>query len=234
MPRRRTSAVRTAGGGEERERRALTRDVDNEIEIWLRDNDPANEQDVARYIEAFIEAHAQAMRERIRAWDLETAAFVTEMIKLSEGNFMYLVHMLPEIATGRLSRQTVARVGGLPQGLTGYYKRHWRDIKDADPGRFSTLQRPVLCFLAISREPVTIPQLMEWTHLDPGDIKNVIAEWREFLNEDPDSPPPRYEYIIAVSPSFLGAEENLRWYHSQIATTALSKIPGFLPSDSTS
>lgn len=202
-------------------------DVDNETEIWLRDDDPANEQDVARYIESFIDANPQAMRERIQAWDLEPAAFVTEITKLSEGNFMYLVYVLRDIAAGRLSRQTVGGISGLPRGLTGYYRRHWRDMKDADPGRFSTLQRPVLCFLAISREPVAIPQLMEWTHLDPGDIKDVITEWREFLNEDPDTQPPRYRIYHRSFAEFLDDRENLRWYHSQIATTALSKIPGF-------
>lgn len=208
-------------------------DVDNETDIWLRDDDPANEQDIARYIEAFMEAHAQAMRERIQAWHLAPAAFVTEMTKLSEGNFMYLVHVLPEITAGRLSRQTVGGIGGLPRGLTGYYKRHWRDMKDADPRRFSTLQRPVLCFLAISREPVTIPQLMEWTHLDPGDIKSVVDEWREFLNEDPGNQPPLYRVYHRSFAEFLDEQENLRWYHGQIATTALSKIPGFLRGDST-
>jgi hypothetical protein len=201
--------------------------VDHETGIWLRDDDPANEQDVARYIEAFIEAHPQAMHERIQGWDVEPAAFVTGVTKLSEGNFMYLVYVLPDIAAGRLSRQTVGGIGGLPRGLTGYYKRHWRDMKDADPGRFSALQRPVLCFLAVSQEPVTIPQLMEWTRLEPGDIKNVIAAWREFLNEDPDSQPSLYRIYHRSFAEFLEAEENLRWYDSQIATTALSKIPGF-------
>lgn len=206
-------------------------DVDNESEIWLRDDDPANEQDVARYIGAFIERHAQAMRDRIEAWNLQSSSFVKELTKLSEGNFMYLVHVLPEIAAGRLSRRTVGTIGGLPRGLTGYYKRHWRDMKDADPVRFSILQRPVLCFLAVSREPVTIPQLMEWTHLDPGDVKNVIAEWRQFLNEDPEGHPARYRIYHRSFAEFLDDQEGLRWYHGQIATAALSKIPGLLPAD---
>lgn len=208
-------------------------DVDNEAEIWLRDDDPANEKDVARCIEVFMETHEQAMRERIQAWDLAPDAFVTEMTRLSEGNFMYLVHVLPEIAAGRLSRETVGGISGLPRGLTGYYKRHWRDMKDADPGRFSTVQRPVLCFLAISREPVTIPQLMEWTRLDPGEVKGVVDEWREFLNEDSGSQPPVYRVYHRSFAEFLDVQENLRWYHSQIATIALSKIPGFMPGDST-
>lgn len=208
-------------------------DVDNETEIWIRDDDPANEHDVARYIEAFIDAHPRDMRERIQAWDLDPAAFVAELTRLSEGNFMYLVHVLPEIAAGRLSRETVGGIGSLPRGLNAYYKRHWRDMKDVDLGRFSTLQRPVLCFLAISREPVTILELMEWTHLDPGHIKSVIADWRRFLNEDSESDPPRYRIYHRSFAEFLDAEEDLRWYHSQIATRALSKIPGFLSGGST-
>lgn len=207
-------------------------DIDHQTEIWLRDDDPANERDVARYIDAFIEEHSEAMGERIQGWGLEPAAFVMEMVKLSEGNFMYLVYVLPEIAAGRLSGETVGGIGALPRGLKGYYQRHWRDMKDADPGRFSALQRPVLCFLAISREPVTIPQLMEWTHLEPGDVKSVVTDWREFLNEDSDSEPRRYRIYHRSFAEFLDTEENLRWYHSQIATAALSKIPGFLSGDS--
>ena len=81
---------------------------------------------------------------------------------------MYLVHVLPEIARGQLSLDGGGGIGALPRGLKGYYQRHWRDMKDADSDRFATFQRPVLCFLAISREPVTVPQLMEWTRLEPG------------------------------------------------------------------
>lgn len=206
-------------------------DVDSEIpQIWLRDDDPANKRDITRYIETFIDAHPR-LHERIREWGAESAAFVTEVTRLSEGNFMYLAHVLPEIAAGRLSRTAVGGIGGLPRGLTGYYERHWRDMRYADPGRFRAVQRPVLCFLAISREPVTVRQLAEWAHLQPGDVKDVIAELREFLNEDPDSHPPRYRIYHRSFVEFLEAKEDLPRYHSQIATTALSKIPGFLTDD---
>lgn len=202
-------------------------DVDHAAEIWIRDDDPANQRDVARYIETFIEAHADAMRTRIAEWDLSPAGFVTAMTALSEGNFMYLVHVLPAIAQGRLCKETVGGIDRLPRGLERYYQRHWRDMKDADPERFTAIQRPVLCFLAISREPVTVPQLMEWTRLEPGDIRRVIGEWREFLNEDLGTKPPRYRIYHRSFAEFLDDQENLRWYHAQIADTALAKIPGF-------
>jgi hypothetical protein len=203
-------------------------DVDNESEIWIREEDPANQQDVARYVENFMDTQSASMNDRIAAWGLSRPDFVEAIAGRSEGNFMYLVHVLPEIARGKLGPDEGEGMAALPRGLKGYYKRHWRDMKDADSARFENFQRPVLCFLAISREPVTIPQLMEWTRLDPGAVKDVVREWREFLNEDPDVEPPTYRIYHRSFGEFLDEEENLRWYHEQIAETALAKIPGFL------
>ena len=135
-------------------------------------------------MEAFLDAHADSMPARMAEWEVDREEFVEEQPALSEGNFMYLVYVLPEIAGGQLSRETVGAFTDLPRGLNGYYRRHWRDMKAADPQRFARHQRPVLCFLAISREPVTSPQLMSWTALDPGAMKGVLGEWREFLDED--------------------------------------------------
>jgi AAA ATPase domain len=203
-------------------------DVDNEADIWIRDDDPSNRQDVARYIEGYLGSNAQSMQERIAAWGVSEAEFVTKIVDLSEGNFMYLVHVLPEIASGTLGRADDGGIAGIPRGLNGYYARHWRQMKDADRERFTQLQRPVLCFLAISREPVTVPQLMEWTRLEPDDVRGVIDEWREFLNEDTQLQPPRYRIYHRSFAEFLDEQESLQWYRAQIVDTALAKIPGFL------
>ena len=200
-------------------------DVDHEAEIWIRDDDPANQQDVARYVEEFVTAHEEAMRARMAEWDVSLAAFVTQMIALSEGNFMYLVHVLPQIARGELGRPAAGGLDGLPRGLQRYYQRHWREMKDANPERFAGLQRPVLCFLATSREPVTVPRLREWTGLEPGDIRAVIEEWREFLNEVPGPAPPHYRLYHRSFADFLDEAEDLRWYHEQIARAILAKVP---------
>jgi hypothetical protein len=203
-------------------------DVDRAAEIWIRDDDPANRADVAHYVEAFIESRPQAMKTRMQEWGVSHAEFVEDVIGVSEGNFMYLVHVLPEIAGGRLSRATVGGIEGLPRGLRGYYRRHWRDMKDLDPDRFAGMQRPVLCFLAISREPVGLEQLTDWTGLEPGDVGSVLDQWREFLNEHSEARPPRYRIYHRSFAEFLDEQENLRWYHEQIAQRALDKIPGLL------
>jgi hypothetical protein len=202
-------------------------DVDDETDIWVRDDDPANRADVTRYVEEYVDAHAEVMSERIAAYALDRAGFASAVTDLSEGNFMYLVHVLPEIERGVLGADSVGGITGLPRGLRGYYQRHWRDMKDADADRFAREQRPVLCLLAISREPVTVPQLMEWTGIDPGAVRAVVGQWREFLNEDGASDPPRYRIYHRSFADFLDREEDLRYYHSRIASAALAKIPGF-------
>lgn len=201
-------------------------DVDHGIEIWIREEDPGNRADIARYIGSFIERHADAMAARLGEWGLGRDEFVSQLTGLSEGNFMYLVHVLPDIASGRLSRDTVGAIQGLPRGLTRYYQRHWRDMKDADPEKFARAQRPVLCFLAVSREPMTVDQLRDRTRLEPGTVRGVLREWHEFLNEEAG----QFRIYHRSFADFLDEHEELRYYHEQIAMTALAKIPGFYKS----
>jgi len=49
-------------------------DVDNEADIWIRDDDPSNRQDVARYIEGYLGSNAQSMQELAHALLVPQAA----------------------------------------------------------------------------------------------------------------------------------------------------------------
>ena len=140
---------------------------------------------------------------------------------------MYLVYVLRDLASRRLSLDPGGVVAGLPHGLTGYYLQHWSKMRDSDNTLFVTRQRPVLCFLAISLEPVALMQLVEWTQLEPGDIGQVLSDWQEFLNRDGGAPE-HYRLYHRSFAEFLDKHENLRWYHDKLASTALAKIPGFL------
>jgi hypothetical protein len=201
--------------------------VDHAAEIWIREEDPANQRDVAEYIHGFIGSHPDPLLRHIAEWGLSRQQFVELLAERSEGNFMYLVHVLPEIASGRVTGATLGDIHRLPHGLKAYYHRHWAEMKDADPERFKRLQRPVLCFLAISFEPVTTLDLAEWTAVEPGEVKAVIDEWRQFLNEDPDSRPPVFRIYHRSFAEFLDECENLAWYHDRIADDAIGRIPGF-------
>lgn len=199
-------------------------DVDRVNEIWLRDDDPQNTQDVRDYVHRFVRERHREMSPQIAQWRLSVDDFVAEITRRSEGNFMYLVHVLSDLANGKLAYGS----GGanLPVGLRDYYRRHWRQMKDRDEHKFLTRQRPVLCFLAVGREPVTIAQIADWTQLDPSAVQGVVAEWHEFLNVTPGTQP-RYRLYHRSFADFLDAEEGLRWYHEQIVEAAMTKIPGF-------
>jgi AAA ATPase-like protein len=204
-------------------------DVDNAADIWIHEDDPKNREDLGRYIDGFVDGNVGVMMKRITEWQVTREAFAREMATLAEGNFMYLVHVLPDIARGRLHAANVGTMSALPRGLKSYYQRHWREMKEANAERFTRVQRPVLCFLAISREPVTTTRLTQWTRLEPADVMSVIREWWEFLNEDPgDGSGSRYRLYHRSFADFLDEQENLRYYHDQIASSALAKIPGFL------
>ena len=58
-------------------------------------NDLQNLNDVRAYVGNFIQAHQeQPMTARIAAWKIGTDEFVELLTDKSQGNFMYLVHVL--------------------------------------------------------------------------------------------------------------------------------------------
>jgi hypothetical protein len=201
--------------------------VDHQSEIWIRESDPANTEDVQRYISAFLDRSGEQLARRLAQWDASAEELAAEVTRSCEGNFMYLVHVLPDLVSGRLDLRPGAAAGAaLPQGLRGYYEQHWRTMKSADEAEFGNRQRPVLCFLATALEPVGIGQLSEWTGLGPGEVRGVIRQWRGFLNEEP-GPPPTYRIYHRSFGEFLDAEEDLGWYQDHITDAALAQIPGF-------
>lgn len=139
---------------------------------------------------------------------------------------MYLVYVLDDILEGKLTKSSIDRIDRLPTGLRAYYERHWREMKKADPGRFERIYEPVLCQLAVVREPVTLQQLQEWTKLPAARIREVIREWRQFLNEhDDDGGDSRYRLYHASFQDFLREEVGLVRFHNNIVQTSLGKIP---------
>jgi hypothetical protein len=204
-------------------------DVDRRKDVYLRDDDPQNLVDVRAYVRNFLRAHAD-MTARVAAWNVADDDFVELMTEKSEGNFMYLVHVLEDIRSGMLSKDTLDRIQDLPTGLKEYYQRHWRAMRARDEQRFESIYEPVLRLLATVREPVSIAALEEWTKLDPARISQVIREWRPFLNETLSQQGGKQYRVYHTSFQEFLAEEGigLKPSHQRIAETALCKIPGFL------
>jgi hypothetical protein len=213
--------------------------ADPVIDIYLRDDDPRNLADVKTYIGEHIAANRERMQSRIDEWGVDEADFVEVLTGKSAGNFMYLVHVLRDIARGALTAANVDSIADLPAGLRRYYERHWDEMRSADPENFRRYQQPVVCLLATAREPVGLEQLLEWTArhwerqgwdpgaLEPMAVKDVLAAWREFLDEEAAGGERRYRVYHASFQDFLADEVGLVAYHAAIGESALSKIPGF-------
>jgi hypothetical protein len=187
----------------------------------------------------YAAANRERMHQRIEQWEVPEDEFVEVLTVKSAGNFIYLVHVLRDIARGALTAANVENIRKLPQGLKDYYRRHWNDMRSVDPEQFRRYQQPVVCLLATVREPVSVVQLLEWTRhywesegrepreLAPLAVKEVLTAWREFLNDDEVGGELRYRIYHASFQDFLADEVGLATYHETIGATALAKIPGF-------
>ncbi|MEU5693086.1 NACHT domain-containing protein [Actinosynnema sp. NPDC020468] len=184
--------------------------VDHRRDVHLRDDDPRNLADVREYV-------------RRRGTD---PALTDELVRRSEGNFMYVVHVLRDLRAGLLDPTS------LPQGLRAYYRKHWEVMRDRDPDLFRAYQEPVICLLATAREPVTVAEVAGWTRgywarsgwdttgFQRRVVVEVVRGWREFLNADGDA----YRVYHASFQDFLREEIGLEAHHDTIADTALAKI----------
>ncbi|MFF3333976.1 AAA family ATPase [Streptomyces sp. NPDC002888] len=202
--------------------------VNRREDIYLRDDDPRNLDDVRTYVSHYLATHPD-MAPRVAASGLSAEEFLEIITDKSQGNFMYLVFVLDDIRTGRIVVETMDDVRNLPTGLLAYYDQHWKAMRAHDTARFESVYEPVLRILATVREPVALPAVEEWTGVEPARIRDVLRDWRPFLNEThTEAGEPLYRVYHTSFQDFLAEEGvGLRPYHKKIAMTALSKIPGF-------
>ncbi len=141
-----------------------------------------NGADNLKDIGIFIEN--QTARPELRAYlrdqNVEQPLFTKTMTEKSEGNFMYLHHVLPEIGKGIYHHRPLEF---LPMGLTKYYEDHWWSMRGADEAVWFAIKLPVVMALTIVREPVSIDLLSKLSGVtDHPRIRQVLREWRQFIH----------------------------------------------------
>jgi hypothetical protein len=199
--------------------------------IKIHDEGQDNLRDARAYVQRFVEAFRPEMEPVIRRWMVPEPEFVSALIEQSQGNFMYLKHLLPDLKDGRVNKDTIGDIHALPRGLVEYYGAHWRQAKACDPSRFERVTKPAICMFATAKEPVTVEQVVRWTHarwpeLGIGEIRDVVADWREFLDEYPrPGAAPLYRIYHEKFREFLEIVEGLGLFHDLIIDDALRKLP---------
>lgn len=200
--------------------------VDNRKDIFITDTDPENLRDVRRYIWEYVSKFPEPMTSSMTSWGVTEDQFIKILTEKSEGNFMYLVHVLPDIKDGRLTISNCEDIHNLPKGLRAYYQRHWRTLHNKHTDhRFMQYEKPVICTLTAVSEPVTINLIGEWTRLDLAEIKRVLDRWYMFLNIERGTDNMEYYRIYHQSfKEFVKKETDLKYYHNMIVNSAFNKI----------
>ncbi len=170
-----------------------------------------NLQDISTYIETYVER--EGMQARLTTWGLSGEQFVTGLRAKSQGNFMYLYYVLPAIEQGKFIHGTLDE---LPDGLTAYYRRNWRQMREGNEEQFEAAYEPIVCILGVAQEPVTAQQIANWTKLSQGQVETSIRLWREFLEEERVEGERRYRIYHASFQDFLKEQVDLARYDDMI------------------
>jgi hypothetical protein len=163
-----------------------------------------------------IELHIRHSTERpgVKSWiasqkdGTTTETFITRLADLSECNFMYLHHVLPELEYG--AYQTLA-IEGLPLGLQGYYEDHWHHMGMSSKlvPRIKIRIIYVMCEVrqAVSRKMVAQFATDSAIQVDELTVQEVLDEWKQFLHQHPTHEGLRYSIYHASFRDFLHRKE---------------------------
>ncbi|MEM6453734.1 MAG: CHAT domain-containing protein [Acidobacteriota bacterium] len=180
----------------------------------LRHDAPENLADVADFVRGAAARPGIATYRRQHG--MTTVAFVEQLVARSEGNFMYLHHVLLELEDG-LYQLTAPEA--LPQGLIGYYNDHWQRLRQRSGDDWFGLALPVLAIVTMAREPLSIDfiagTLRRADDIDvrPGQIAHALGQWRQFLHVASDKSAPsvkRYRLYHGSFHDFVHAKDEVQ------------------------
>ena len=167
----------------------------------LMDHPAENRADIMAYVEVAVR------RPALRLWvddqGLTEEQFAETLADLSEGNFMYLRHVLPAIEGGEYRDLTIDR---LPNGLASYYENHWRHMgMTAKP--LPRVKLRIVYVLCEAQQPLSRSLLSQLATdsaiaVDELAVQEVLDEWRQFLHEA-GGEPPRYSVYHTSFREFL-------------------------------
>jgi hypothetical protein len=189
--------------------------------FYLEADSKGNMLDVRLYLEQV----ANRLQAQLSAEQISQEQFVELLLHKSEGNFMYLRHVIPEIEAGKYPH---LELKALPQGLTDYYESHWQQIKTEDTDLWFEFRQPIICFLAAALEPVSVEELASFAQLPLSRVRAALHEWREFLSVETVKDKKKYRIYHASFQDFLRQKDelgeiDLRQTHSSIADRGLEQ-----------
>ena len=169
-----------------------------------------NVADVREFVESRLAA--AGIQSYIAAQGLGEATFIEEMVTKSQGNFMYLRYVLPQIESGVYKDRDFK---SLPIGLQNYYEDHWRRMRSRDEEDWFDHQLPVLVALTVIKEPISIELIQKFSGVDDRRrIRTVLNEWEPLLytasvKDEEEHIGKRYRLYHASFHDFIAAKDEV-------------------------
>lgn len=137
----------------------------------------------------------------LAAQSLDEPTFAAELVHKSQGNFMYLRYVLPEIERGAYQDRSFET---LPVGLQSYYEDNWKRMRRRDEEDWFAYQLPILVALTVIKEPVSTDLIQDFSGVaERKRIVAVLKEWDQFLYTtqvvEEDGPPEKRYRLYHVS-----------------------------------
>lgn len=151
-----------------------------QAQLFIEQNSDDNIADIRQYVEQAVEG--EGIQAYIVARGIDNETFVTHLVNKSQGNFMYLRYVLPEIERGAYKDLELAAI---PVGLQNYYDDHWRRMRGQDEEAWFKYKLPVVVALTVVKEPVSIDLIADFSKVQERPrIRAVLREWAQFLYEE--------------------------------------------------
>jgi hypothetical protein len=172
---------------------------------------PENRADAREYVTRRLEQ--PSARRFLDRCAVSPGALSEALGEKSDGNFMYLRHVLDEICTGDY---VACDLAALPRGLTGYYAHHWARMKARAGSRTSWDDAlRVLGALMVSPRPASAGLLTLYADIGQrGLVREVLRDWRQFLRvtpalDDDGRPSRRYSIYHATFHEYLTGRDDV-------------------------
>ena len=139
-----------------------------------------NMADVREYVEQAV--NRPGIQAYIAKQGITGQQFTELLVDKSQGNFIYLRYVLPEIEDGAY---TALNLEALPAGLRNYYEDQWRRMRGQDEDAWFEYKLPIVMALTVVKEPVSIDLISDFAGVKQrARIRAVLQEWQQFLYEE--------------------------------------------------
>jgi hypothetical protein len=156
--------------------------VDEPRHLPLLEADAENQADIREYIAAFLDRHRSAMTRRLGELGVQEAEFAETLADRSEGNFIYLWHVLRGVRDRTLGGVDPDGIDELPRGLRAYYA-HLEQQLLRRTGDNPEKELAILGVLAAWPSPLTRQRLARFAGESVTLTGAVLRRWSPFLNK---------------------------------------------------